>query len=187
MCGLWLVLLPVQKTSSWRRSKVSQREETGRLLSRPPLKWLTEAQANPVWNLRWALRCTHRIEVLRVAAAAGSFQMLSFILLWGHAQLHTGYRRGLVPGNMTCLSQAQGPSLGCWLEYPGVYGLIPSHRAPAFVQWAVIVGSICSFWRELQAAFLSLNHPKRGPLEWIKGLKELLGKHRWPGHWGFLW
>lgn len=74
MCGLWLVLLPIQKTSSWGRSKVSQREETGRTV----LQASTETQANLVSNLRGALKCTHRVTVLRMAAASGSFQVLSF-------------------------------------------------------------------------------------------------------------
>lgn len=52
MCGLRLVLLPVQKPASWGGHKVSQRRKLGGLLSRPPLKLLTEDQANLVSDLR---------------------------------------------------------------------------------------------------------------------------------------
>lgn len=50
----------------------------GGLYSRLPLKLLTEAQANLVSNLRGALKCTHRVTVLRMVAASGSFQVLNF-------------------------------------------------------------------------------------------------------------
>lgn len=49
--------------------------------------------------------------------------------------------------------------------------LIP--RVPDCVQQLVIVGSIWSFGRELQAPLLPLNPQKRGPLELDQGINEL--------------